>query len=170
MRFHKFFASFAMSAIVTAALVVAAPTASAAAKYCYYDITVQSGQCFYRHQALQDYRAAQAGYDYIHVVNWVNFNTGGGVQIIGGATRCTLAIDNEGKKLPNLTTLRYLLPNGQAGETLDNSISSVKTYNTCVVQFFEGLNYTGAQSPWMGSTADTSVYDFYDRATSLDIT
>ncbi|WP_199443026.1 hypothetical protein [Umezawaea beigongshangensis] len=69
--------------------------------------------------------AAQAGYDHVHVVNRVNSNTGAGVQITAGASPRTPAIDNEGKKLPDLATLRYVLPGGQAGATLDNSISSI---------------------------------------------
>ncbi|WP_367130077.1 hypothetical protein [Saccharothrix sp. HUAS TT1] len=170
MAFREVVAALSTSVVAVAALVVAAPSASAAAKYCNYNLSADAGECFYSHHALAQRKAALAQVDYIHVVNWVNYNTGAGVLEIGGSSACTLAIDNEGKKLPDLTKLRYRLPDGSAGATLNNSISSVKVYNGCVVQFFDGVGYSGAVSPWTGANPDLSYMGFYDRASSLDIT
>jgi hypothetical protein len=169
MMIRRTLAAMIASTFTLAAVIVSAPTASAAANYCTYNVSTESGKCFHSEQQLLDYNSAIDQIAYITVFNWINYNAGAGYKTIGGASVCTATYDNEGKQLPNLALLRYVMPDGSTGATLDNSISSVETYNQCDVKFFDGTNYTGASSSWIDHSLHTGDYGFYDRASSLKI-
>jgi len=150
----------------------AAPAAAGPANYCNYNVSTQSGRCFYSEQELLHYNATQATITYIAVYNWINYNLGGGYKTFGGNTVCTAAFDNEGKNLPDMRNMLYTMPNGGGvGPSLSDTISSVVTYDSsgCAVNLFDGLNYAGATSGWLFDTPHLGTVGFYDRAASLRI-
>jgi hypothetical protein len=150
---------------------VAAATASPAANYCNYNVSTQSGRCFYSEQELLDHNATSNSLTYITVYNWINYNPDGGYKTIGGNSACTVPFDDEGKNISSLVPLKYTMPNGSVGTTLNDTITSVDSNDGthCNVKLFEHVNYTGRSTGWIRDNRDLRGIGFNDLASSLRI-
>ncbi|WP_370967871.1 hypothetical protein [Amycolatopsis sp. cg9] len=170
---RRFLAALSMIAVAVLAQPAAANAATAGStgtgSFCNTSLSRHTTVCFDSMSKLQAHRSAAADYDLVAMYNWVNYNQGGGYNILSGDHVCTASYSNNDYELYDLSIYSY-----NNGINMNNTFTSVSTYTSnpskCDIKLYDGFTLTGASSVFIDRCTDLTkcvATNWSDRASSF---